>query len=404
MTTSSVRGPLSRSAALGGLALCGLATCLYSGALPERALGQNRTPASRAARDWQKDPAIVELNTSEDVYALGDVHGDYDRLVALLAAARVIPAAPDHPRQVQWGVGRAVLVCTGDLIDKGDHSVKVISLMRALQAAAQKAGGRVIVTMGNHEAEFLGGPRNHKAKEFRRELDRRKVGPEDVAAGRDAEGIGAFLRALPLAARVNDWFFTHAGDTRGRNLKQLRAELQEGVDAHGFDVSVPALASLLEARLHDRPWWEMERDPAKEREPAAASTARLAGYVRALGVRHLVIGHQPGHVIFADGSRRKKGQMCQEFDGLLFLIDVGMSRGIDDGGRGYSEGALLRIQGARKATALFPNGTQELLWKARPGQARALVPETGGVLRVTDRADAGSWDGYLGRRPATTAR
>ena len=66
-----------------------------------------------AARDWKKYPAVVEVRTSQDVFALGDVHGDYDRLVALLVAGKVIPKGPAQPDKVRWAAGRAVLVCTG---------------------------------------------------------------------------------------------------------------------------------------------------------------------------------------------------------------------------------------------------------------------------------------------------
>lgn len=51
----------------------------------------------------------------------------------------------------------------GDLIDKGPSSVEVIKLLMALQIAATKTGGRVVVTLGNHEAEFLVDPNNAKA-------------------------------------------------------------------------------------------------------------------------------------------------------------------------------------------------------------------------------------------------
>jgi hypothetical protein len=160
---------------------------------------------------------------------------------------------------------------------------------------------------------------------------------------------------------VNDWFFAHAGNTRGRTVAELRSDLQRGVDASGLRAAILLSSdSLLEARLQPRPWWEAEDDTP------ARSEARLRGYLRALGVRHLVVGHQPGRVGFSDGTERRKGEMFQKFDGALFLIDVGMSRGVDGGGRGYSEGALLRIRsGPRaKAVAVYPDGSKRQLWQA----------------------------------------
>jgi hypothetical protein len=313
-------------------------------------------------RNWDKHPAIVEIDRlPADLYAVSDVHGDYERLIQLLIAAQIIPEAPQHAHQVRWGAGNSLLVCSGDLIDKGKHSWKVIMLFRALQEAAGRAGGRVVVTMGNHEAAFLAGPENHKAKEFIAELDERNIAPALVAQGRDADGVGQFLRGLPLAVRVADWFFAHAGNARGRTLNQLRTEVQEGVDAHGYDVAMtPALDGLLEARLHPSPWWELDNDSA------AGGRARLASYAKALGVRHLVLGHQPGKVTFADGSKRPKGTLTEKFDGLLFLIDTGMSRGLEGGP--YSEGALLHVRRGTRATVIQANGKKEALWQAQTAE------------------------------------
>jgi hypothetical protein len=56
--------------------------------------------------------------------------------------------------------------------------------------------------------------------------------------------------------------------------------------------------------------------------------------------------------------------MFQRF-GLLFLIDTGMSEGVDDSG-----GAVLHIatKGGESATAICPDGTKTLLWDSRKKQ------------------------------------
>ncbi len=318
-----------------------------------------RLPAADApVRDWKKAPAIVEVDTAHDIYALGDVHGDSDRLVALLVAAKIIPADPGPPEMVRWQAGKATLVCTGDVIDKWDQSVRVLLLLRALAVEADKAGGRVIVTLGNHEAEFLADPRNRKAAEFLKDLQDRGIDPSDVAAGKDALGLGVYLRGLPAAARVNDWFFAHAGNTRGRTLAQLRSDIETGMDRDGYRTpSLLADDGLLEARLHPRPWWEKEGDTGPQ------ARDRLRGLVGALGVAHLVVGHQPGSVTFADGFKPQRGEVIAHNDGLIFLIDAGMSRGVGD-----SNGALLRIRKSDKGTRVerIPaTGATVLLWEGR---------------------------------------
>jgi hypothetical protein len=128
------------------------------------------------------------------------------------------------------------------------------------------------------------------------------------------------------------------------------------VDAHGYrlDEVVKPLDALLNDRLHPFPWWQKSEDEDKD-----VSRDRLARHVAALGAKHLVIGHQNGKVTFSDGSHRKKGEVDQHFDGLIFFIDVGMSRAID-----RSHGALLRIHGGDKvkATVIDHEGTETKLW------------------------------------------
>jgi diadenosine tetraphosphatase ApaH/serine/threonine PP2A family protein phosphatase len=198
---------------------------------------------------------------------------------------------------------------------------------------------------------------NAKAKEFVKELEGRKLDPGSLSNATDGEGIGRFLHSLPLAARVNDWFFAHAGHTRGRNVKQLDVELREGIDMRGYDIDlVPALEGLVEARMHPQVWWQ------KAGETPAESKERLASYAKALGVNHIVIGHQPGKITFPDQVVRRKGEMFQACDGLIFLIDVGMSRAINEG-QGYNTGALLHIKGSQPtATAIFAKGPARQLW------------------------------------------
>ena len=306
-------------------------------------------------RDWSKSPAVVQLDTDEEVYAVGDPHADYDRLVTLLTGAQLIAGAPANSGNVSWTAGKSVVVFTGDLIDKGTNSLGVISFVRALQSAAAAAGGRVIVLMGNHEAEFLAAPTEKKVSEFAAELRATRLSPVDVATCHG--DLGTFLCNLPMAARVNDWFFSHGGNTAGRTMDALAHDLQTGVDKDGFaSAQLVGDESLLEARLGSTPWFQPNGADAK---------ATLTAYAKALGVAHMVQGHQPGKVEFADGTKRAAGELFQRY-GLLFLEDTGMSSGVDN-----SLGAVLEIaKGAKgQATAICFDGTATEIWT----QAGALA-------------------------------
>lgn len=106
---------------------------------------------------------------------------------------------------------------------------------------------------------------------------------------------------------------------------------------------------MLEARLGDSPWFERDGRVGKE---------VLAAYAGALGVAHMVQGHQPGKVVFADGVQRKSGAMFQRY-GLLFLVDAGMSEGVDK-----SKGAVLRIKTkkAHETVVICASGKKTVIW------------------------------------------
>ena len=95
--------------------------------------------------------AQAEWTGVERVVAVGDVHGDYANFVSVLRSARLID---DKGR---WIGGKAHLVQTGDLLDRGADSRKVMDLLMLLEKQAAKAGGQVHALIGNHEAMNLYG-------------------------------------------------------------------------------------------------------------------------------------------------------------------------------------------------------------------------------------------------------
>lgn len=80
------------------------------------------------------------------VVAVGDVHGAYENLLHVLRNAAIINEHDD------WIGGNAHLVQNGDIVDRGPHSKKAMDFLMDLEKQAEKAGGRVHVLIGNHEA------------------------------------------------------------------------------------------------------------------------------------------------------------------------------------------------------------------------------------------------------------
>jgi hypothetical protein len=127
------------------------------------------------ARDWKKFPAVVEIDGAPEIFAVGDAHGDYARLTRVMRAAGIIDKGDN------WIAGHAVLVTTGDMIDKGPRAPDVLRLMRKLREMAPAKGGQVIVLAGNHEAEFMADVTATKVQEFADQLRAAGVNPAEVA-------------------------------------------------------------------------------------------------------------------------------------------------------------------------------------------------------------------------------
>jgi hypothetical protein len=194
----------------------------------------------------------------------------------------------------------------------------------------------VVILAGNHEVEFLANPVAPKGAEFARQLTDAGINPADVPACKG--DVGSFLCSLSFAARLSDWFFSHAGWTSGRALSQIESDLRTGVEKDGFRTQeLLGVDSPLEGRpTPDGRQWVDSGMPAQDEKQL------LANWAHAMGVRQIVQGHEPSDIRFANGVKRNKGEMFQRF-GLIFFIDTGMSEGV-----GGSDGAILHIANNEK--------------------------------------------------------
>lgn len=277
-------------------------------------------------RDWEAHPAFrVEATVAARVWAISDVHGGAERLAALLQGAGLTDA------QGRWAGGADRLYVLGDCIDKSPGGLAVLTSVKTLAEQAGTAGGEVVLTLGNHEAEFLADPTNSKADAFVSDLRGAGLSPSAVASGSD---IGGYLRDLPFGVLDGDWFFSHAGNTNGRALAQLADDLRADVEAHQFAAkSLIGSSSLLEAER----WWEKSSD----------SAGLIDMNLGPLGAKHLVFGHDPS-------AFGRPGALGQKFSGRIFMIDVGMSPAVNN-----STGVALLVErgaGGTHVSAVFPSG------------------------------------------------
>lgn len=248
---------------------------------------------------------IPDVSGFQQIVALSDPHGMFDNLTHLLSTCKLI-TADNH-----WLADRTLLLVVGDSIDKGPQSLEILDLWRTLSAEAPHNGSRVVVLLGNHEAEFLADPNNKKAAALRDELEAKGLDVRDLID--PARPRAQFLRSLPLAARVGKrWLFCHAGWIPRMPYADFVAKAQSVLRAGDYSSDLLLDAdSILEKRLgrDGDKWWE-----------SAADVQELKDRLTQDGLYGVVFGHQPEAFGLSGAIGPDNSQEAR-----LIKIDSGMS-------------------------------------------------------------------------------
>ena len=290
------------------------------------------------------EPSLDTFQDVRRIVAIGDVHGDHQRLLELLRSASLVDA------KNAWTGGDAHLVLTGDSVDRGDHSALVLDLLMELEPQARKAGGRLHLLIGNHEAmdlygdlryvtkdDFAGfqGPNSKdlQDRQMRAALDTLKrdgMPPADENAWRkkyqdehprgwvehrlafQPDGkYGKWLRQQNAIIKINDAIFLHGGISP-KYATLTRPEINTRVRKELADFSKLAKGIVTD---EEGPLWYrgLAQLPEDNREMAELLPRVLASHQ----ARHIVIGHTPQLAVMP------------RFDGKVIAIDVGLSKPFD---------------------------------------------------------------------------
>jgi hypothetical protein len=273
------------------------------------------------------------------VVAVGDVHGDYEQFVLALESAGLVDG------NTNWTGGNTHLVQTGDIVDRGPDSRKIMDLLIRLEPQAAKAGGGVHALIGNHEAMDLYGdlrfvsPSEYAsyrigASDADRQISYEEahriltasatpdgphassfVNPPGFAEHRAAfapGGVyGKWLRSHNAVIKIGRTLFVHAGLGPkyadwpiDRINDQIRAELADLTRLHGGIVTD-------------------EQGPFWFNGLAKGNDAQLVDrLLRNFDVDRIVIGHT-----YANAA------ITPRFNGKVVMIDVGLSRIYDNVGK-----------------------------------------------------------------------
>ena len=360
----------------------------------------------------------LSLNAAQDVWtgierviAVGDVHGDYEQFVAVLQSAEVID------REGKWIGGKTHLVQTGDILDRGPDSRKVMDLLMRLEGEAAKAGGRVHVLIGNHEAmnvygdlryvsagEYASyqdaGSQKRLEDHYQRHQQRSKESPPpegvpkfDEAYRRKWESehplgyiehreafgpkgkYGKWIRSLNSIIKIDSTLFLHGGispkyaDSSIRNLNnQIRDELNDRKMLQG--------GIVIDS---EGPLWYRGLAEGNEESLEPFVKKVLQNYQ----VERIVVGHT-----FTEGA------VTPRFRAQVLLIDIGLARLYDSKLRMaclvIENGHPFALRRGKKLTLPLDSGNDLLRYL---NQAAALDPVPSplkGRIAELERRMAGS--------------
>ena len=309
-------------------------------------------------------PAAAPLAnpSSQRIVAVGDLHGDYDAWFAVARAAGLV--GPDG----HWSGGHTTLVQTGDIVDRGADSLKIIRHLQQLEKEARKAGGRVAVLVGNHEAMMMTGDvryttpgeiaafatsRSGQLRDAFYAAHRKAI--EDSVRATDKSQSDAAIRSKWMAenplgmieqqrawapdGELGRWTIGHPAVLRIGDTLFIHGGLSDKYAAVPIDQINRAVADALRARAQEPdaiindslgPLWfrglaGMPPEDAAPGTPVATVAQQLDKVLALTGAKRIVIGHTP----------RPAGVAVLE-GGRLARIDSGISRAY--GGKpGYLE-------------------------------------------------------------------
>lgn len=215
--------------------------------------------------------AASSLGPPDRVIALGDVHGDFVNVCAILRWIHLID------EQNHWTGGNTTLVQTGDLIDRGAKGLEVMDLFMTLQTEATKAGGNVVLLLGNHEVMNIVGdvryvaPATYASFADHESESRRKAAYQAYAAWVAAhEKVLAAITEPTLPTSEQDWMAQHpAGFVEyreafssegkyGKWIRQHPAVARIGADIFSHGGISPALVSMSLEQINSQVREEIE--------------------------------------------------------------------------------------------------------------------------------------------------
>ncbi|WOK96681.1 shewanella-like protein phosphatase 1 [Canna indica] len=296
--------------------------------------------------------------------SFGDLHGDISKTRHALEMAGVLSS---HSEDL-WIGGKTVLVQLGDILDRGEDEIAILSLLRSLDIQAKSTGGAVFQVNGNHETmnvegdfryvdpggfdecidfveyldeygddwddAFVGWNRASRSWKEKRKASYSHCTHSDIV--KMQMGVVArsslFMPGGPLACelarhalvlKVDDWIFCHGGllpHHVSYGIEKMNEEVSLWMRDFGEGSDAPEVLSIATRGESSVVWNRLySRDSADANYQSLQISSILEDTLQALGAKGMIVGHTPQY----NGVNSK-------YNKRIWCIDVGMSSGVLD--------------------------------------------------------------------------
>lgn len=252
------------------------------------------------------------ISTKAKIFAIGDVHGEYDSLVKLLVNNSIVD------ENLNWIFGNGHIVFIGDLVDRGERVTDVLWLVYQLAEQAELSGGMVHTIMGNHEAIILNSDNRYIHEKYQILTRGNRISYSDLFTKN--VWPGAMLRNFRAGVVIDSILFVHAGisyQLAQKNIPLVRMnQLLEKLYNPDIPFQVDPDVFINELNLifseYGLLWY---RGYLMQTPTIPKATLNEINYVlKTFGAKYMIIGHT------------EVDSITPLYEGRLFPINVPFSR------------------------------------------------------------------------------
>eukprot|EP00928_Gymnodinium_smaydae_P064695 TRINITY_DN47968_c0_g1_i1.p1 TRINITY_DN47968_c0_g1~~TRINITY_DN47968_c0_g1_i1.p1 ORF type:complete len:484 (+),score=59.79 TRINITY_DN47968_c0_g1_i1:61-1512(+) len=308
------------------------------------------------------------------LFQIADLHGDFAQLERLMTKLGLVEIETTRRGEQRWAWSGedAIVVFTGDYVDRGLDSAKILMTLDELKTKAEDSGGDVVMLQGNHEQMLIKGDyrymqltdaRNYmrvanlRSEDLQRSIDRayfewysrrrRRICLNDPRGHHakhkhptllhkaldrvfsENEKVGQLLRSMRRIRVIRDLrepiVFVHGGITYS-HLRQLSRYMQRRDSKFSLATSPESNSEYLEDFMgtHDfhgaDPLWDRSvAGVSKDDEETCEDIRRT---LRALAATRMVLGHT------TESEYKEKDAFGCRCDCKVILTDRAMSRSL----------------------------------------------------------------------------